>query len=238
MYIVIIGGGSVGYYLSKALLLEGHEVLVLDKDATKCERFGDELGSMCMRGDGCEVSTLSEAGVARADVFIAATNEDEDNLVSCQVAKYKFGVPRTIARVSNPKNEEIFRTLGIDCTIGVTNLILKHIEEEIPTHPLIHLLTMGEEGTEIVEIKIKENSGAVGKSVKELELPPDTVLVLLMQNGQKPQIPASDTILKANDRLIAVTSLENKEALLKEFIDNTNSTESETTTEPPTKKKR
>jgi trk system potassium uptake protein TrkA len=231
MYIVIIGGGSVGYYLSKALLSEGHEVLVLDKDATKCERFGDELGSMCMRGDGCEVSTLSEAGVARADVFIAATNEDEDNLVACQVAKHKFGVPRTIARVSNPKNEDIFKKLGIDCTIGVTNLILKHIEQEIPTHPLMHLLTMGEEGTEIVEIKIGENSHAAGKSVKELTLPADTVLVLLIQNGQKPQIPAADSIVKANDRIIAVTSLENKEALLKEFTNN-NSTDTEQAQKP------
>jgi trk system potassium uptake protein TrkA len=238
MYVVIIGGGSVGYYLSKALLMEGHEVLVLDKDASKCERFGDELGSMCMRGDGCEVSTLSEAGVARADVFIAATNEDEDNLVACQVAKHKFGVPRTIARVSNPKNEEIFKTLGIDCTIGVTNLILKHIEEELPTHPLMHLLTMGEEGTEIVEIKIGENSRAVGKSVKELELPQDTVLVLLMQNGQKPRIPASDAILKTNDRIIAVTSLEHKEELFKVFLDNDDSSKESETDAGPAKKKK
>ena len=82
MYIVIIGGGSVGYHLCKALLREGHEVLVLDKDPSKCERFEDELGSVCIRGDGCEVTTQSNAGVARADVFIATTNEDEDNLSS------------------------------------------------------------------------------------------------------------------------------------------------------------
>jgi trk system potassium uptake protein TrkA len=218
MYIVIIGGGSVGYYLCQALLKEGHEVLVLDKDSAKCERFGDELGSVCVRGDGCEVSTLADAGVGRAEVFIATTNEDEDNLVACQVAKHKFKVPRTIARVNNPKNEDIFKKLGIDCTIGVTNLILKHIEEELPAHPLTHLLTMAEEGEEIVEVKIEKNSKVINKPIKEIKLPKDSVLALLIRNGQKPKIPAADTVLKVDDRIIALTSLENEKELRKALI--------------------
>jgi trk system potassium uptake protein TrkA len=213
MYIIIVGGGSVGYHLCKALLKEGHEVLVLDKDATKCENFEDELGSVCVRGDGCEVATLAEAGVSRAEVFIAATDEDEDNLVACQIAKHKFGVPRTIARVNDPKDEEIFRKLGVDCPISVTNLILEHIEEKIPTHPLIHLLTMGEEKIEIVEVKILEGSKSVGKSVKELSLPADSILALLIRNGQRPQVPTADTILEVNDRIIALTTAESEEAL-------------------------
>ena len=218
MYIVIVGGGSVGYYLCKALLRGGHEVLVLDKDDQKCERFGEELGSVCVRGDGCEVSVLAEAGVARADVLIATTNEDEDNLVPCQVAKHKFDVPRTIARVSNPKNEAIFKKLGIDCTVGVTNLIMKHIEEEIPTHPLIHLLSMDEEGSEIVELKMGENSKATGKSIKELNLSPDSILALIIRNGQKPQVPTTDTVLEPADRIIALTSIDNEDALRKELL--------------------
>ena len=218
MYIVIIGGGSVGYYLCQALLKEGHEVLVMDKDLAKCERFGDELGSVCIRGDGCEVRTLADAGVGRADVFIATTNEDEDNLVACQVAKHKFKVPRTIARVSNPKNEEIFKKLGIDCTIGVTNLILKHIEEEIPTHPLIHLLTMSEEGAEIVEVKIGKNAKAIGKPIKDLKLPKDSILALLIRNGQKPKVITAETVLKTDDRIIALASLDNEDELRKAMI--------------------
>lgn len=218
MYIVIVGGGSVGYYLCQALLKEGHEVLVLDKDAAKCERFGDEMGSVCIRGDGCEVSTLADAGVGRADVFIATTNEDEDNLVACQVAKHKFKVPRTIARVNNPKNEEIFKKLGIDCTIGVTNIILKHIEEELPAHPLTHLLTMVEEGAEIVEVKLEKNSRAINKAIKDLKLPKESVLALLIRNGQKPKVPTPDTVLKIDDRIIALTSLENEEDLRKALV--------------------
>ena len=217
MYIIIVGGGSVGYHLCKALLKEGHEVLVLDKDAAKCENFEDELGSVCVRGDGCEVATLAEAGVSRAEVFIAATNEDEDNLVACQVAKHKFGVPRTIARVNNPENEKIFKKLGVDCPISVTNLILEHIEEKIPTHPLIHLLAMGEEKMEIVEVKILKGSKSVGKSVKELSLPSDSILALLIRNGQKPQVPTVDTILEVNDRIVALTTTDN-EAVLQEEL--------------------
>jgi trk system potassium uptake protein TrkA len=213
MYIIIIGGGSVGYSLCKVLLREGHEVLVLDKDPAKCEKFEDELGSVCMRGDGCEVAVLAEAGASRADVFIAATNEDEDNLVACQVAKYKFGVPRTIARVNDPKHEQIFKKLGIDCPVSVTNVILEHIEEKLPTHPLIHLLSMGEEKMEVVEIKVLEGSKSVGKAVKELTLPADSVMALLIRNGQKPIVPTADTVLMVNDRIIALTTTDSEEAL-------------------------
>jgi trk system potassium uptake protein TrkA len=187
--------------------------LVLDKDATKCDNFEDELGSVCVRGDGCEVTTLAEAGASRAEVFISATDEDEDNLVACQIAKHKFGVPRTIARVNDPKNEEIFRKLGVDCPISVTNLILEHIEEQIPTHPLIHLLTMGEEKMEIVEVKILDGSKSVGKSIKELSLPLDSILAVLIRNGQKPQVPIADTILEVNDRIIVLTTTDSEEIL-------------------------
>ena len=213
MYIIVVGGGVVGYYLCRALLEEGHEVLVIEKDARKCERFLDELGSVCMRGDGCEASTLSEAGTGRADIFIATTNEDEDNLVSCQLAKHKFNVPRIISRVNNPKNEKIFQKLGIDCTISVTNLLLEHIEEEIPTHPLVHLLTLARENLEIVEVKIPKTSKAVGKTLKELPLPAGSILSLLIRNGQKPQIPSPDTLFEAGDRVIALTPGDKEESL-------------------------
>jgi trk system potassium uptake protein TrkA len=144
MYIIVVGGGRVGYYLAKGLLDEKHEVLVVEKDANICEEINEELGSISLRGDGCEASTLAEAGAERADMVIAVTGEDEDNLVSCQVSKHKFNVPRTIARTRNPKNETLFKMLGIDVTISSTNVILEHIEEEVPTHPLTHLLVVDE----------------------------------------------------------------------------------------------
>ncbi len=204
MYIIIVGGGNVGYYLSKYLLSEGHEVLVLEKDAVNCARFEDDLGSICVRGDGCEVSTLAEAGTSRADVFIAITNEDDDNLVACQIAKFKFNVPRTIARVNDPKNEDIFQKLGVDSTISVSGLIFQTIEENLPAHPLVHLLTHAASGVEIIEIKLHDRSKAVTKSVKQLKLPAGFALMLVIREGQNPQVIGEETAFKSDDRIIAI----------------------------------
>jgi len=213
MYIIIIGGGEVGYYLSKALLNEGHEILVVEKNAARSEFIIDELGSVCVRGDGCEAATLAQVGTGRADMLIAVTGDDEDNLVACQVAKHKFNVPRTIARTTNPKNEAIFKKLGIDVTVSSTNIILEYIEEEVPTHPLTHLLTIRDKGLEIVEVRIPDDSTTVGKAVKELSLPPESTLSLLIRKGQKPQVFTANTILQAEDQIIAVTTPESEEAL-------------------------
>ncbi|MFQ5924417.1 MAG: potassium channel family protein [Dehalococcoidia bacterium] len=212
MYIIVVGGGKVGYYLSKTLLSEGHEVLILEKDAKKCESITEELGSVVMRGDGCEARTLADSGTERADMLIAVTNEDEDNLVACQVAKYKFKVPRTIARINNPKNEALFKKLGIDVTVSSTNLILEHIEEEVPTHPLVHLLTLKGGRLEIVEVKIPQNSSVAGKKLKEINLPPDSVICLMIGKWGA-QVPSGDTILEAEAQVIAVTRPEAEEAL-------------------------
>jgi len=213
MYIIIVGGGEIGYYLAKALLNEGHEVLVLEKNPGVKEFICDELGSICARGDGCEAATLDEVGTGRADMLIAVTGEDEDNLVACQVAKYKFNVPRTIARIKNPKNEAIFKKLGIDVTVSSTNVILENIEEEVPTHPLTHLLTIRDKGLEIVEVKIPPESAIVGKAVKELSLPPESVLSLIISKQHKPQVPTANTVIQAEDQIIAVTPLESEEML-------------------------
>ncbi len=213
MYIIIVGGGKVGYYLAKALLSEGHEVLVLEKEAQEIGFICDELGSVGMRGDGCEAATLAEVGTARAGMLIAVTGDDEDNLVACQVAKHKFNVPHTIARISNPKNEAIFKKLGIDVTVSSTNVILESIEQEVPTHPLTHLRTIRDKGLEVVEVRIPPDSITAGKAIKELSLPPESVLSLLIRKGEKPRVPRDDTILQAEDQIIAVTSPESEEAL-------------------------
>jgi len=213
MYIIVIGGGKLGYYLARALLDEGHEILVVEKDPDRTEFICSELGSVCVRGDGCEVATLTEVGTGRADMFIAVTGDDEDNLVACQVAKHKFNVPRTIARISNPKNEVIFKELGIDVTVSSTNIILENIEEVVPTHPLTHLLDIRDKGLEIVEVKIPPDSKMVGKAVKELSLPPESRLFLIIGKQQKPHVPTANTVLQAEDQIIAVTTPESEEAL-------------------------
>jgi len=171
-----------------------------------------------MRGDGCETAVLTEAGLNRADVLIATTSHDEDNLVSCQVAKHRFKVPRTISLVNNPNNDSIFRKLGIDATISVTNTILEHVEQEIPAHPLIHLLTMSGKMEEIVELTVNKEAPAIGKSLGQLRLPPDTTIALLMRENEKPRIPDAETVFMENDRVVALTTLDSEKILERNLL--------------------
>jgi trk system potassium uptake protein TrkA len=213
MYIVIIGGGRVGYYLCKALLNEGHEILIIEKSQRVCDTINEELGTICLRGDGCEITILAQAGTERADMIVAATSDDEDNLISCQIAKHKFHVPRTIARVRNPQNEVLFKKLGVDITIITTNIIIEAIEEVMPSHPVTHLMTVRDKGLEIVEVKIPVKASSVGKTIKELVLPPNTTLILLISKDKSPQVPAADTIIRGGEQIIAVTPPESEETL-------------------------
>jgi trk system potassium uptake protein TrkA len=213
MYAIIVGGGKVGYYLAKELLDGNHEVLVIEKDGAKVERLSQELGDVAYRGDGCEASTMEATGFGRADMVIAVTGDDEDNLVSCQVAKTKFGVPRTIARINNPKNEAIFRKLGIDTTVSATAAILAQIEQELPEHPLMRLLTFRGGGLEIVEVRVPADSAVTGKRVRDLLLPQQSIIVLLVGPDGQPRVPTSETMIMAEDEVLAVTRTENEDAL-------------------------
>lgn len=213
MYIIVVGGGRVGYYLLKALLKEGHEVLVLEKDARICKTITDELGSVCFRGDGCEAATLAEVGTGRADMLVAVTGDDEDNLVACQVAKHKHNVPRTIARIRNPQNTVLFKKLGVDVTVNATDLIIETIEHEVPTHPVTQLLTLDEKGMIIVDVRISPKSSNIGKAVKDLSLPKESKLALIIPNEGNAHIPVAHTVLQEGDQIIAITPSENKEEL-------------------------
>lgn len=213
MYIIVVGGGKVGYYLTKSLLEEGHEVLVVEKDPRKCAVLMDELRVNVLQGDGCEAAVMMEAGMSRADVVIAVTGDDEDNLVVCQVAKQKFNVSRTIARINNPKNESIFRKLGIDVTVSSTERILSQIERGIPAQSLVHLLTLRNVGVSFVELEVPPNSPALGRPLRELGIPDDCILPLVIRGGREGIIPYGDTMLQPGDQVIAVTSEASEETI-------------------------
>ena len=220
MYVIIVGGGRVGYFLTKALLEEKHEVVLVEKEAAICDAINEELGSVCIRGDGSEVAILSDIGTNRADMLIAVTGEDEDNLVACQIAKHHFKVARTVARVTNPINAPLFKKLGVDITVVSTNLILESIEAEVPTHPLTHLLSISDRGLEIVDIRVFKNSSTVGMAIKDLSLPPGSVLALIIRKGVRPFVPSAETILLADDQVIAATPAE-AEAYLRKSLGET-----------------
>ena len=213
MYFIVVGGGRVGYYLTKELLEEGHEVLLVEQNARICNSIIEEMGSICVLGDGCETTILEEIGTSRANMLIAVTGDDEDNLVACQVAKHKFNVPRTIARIRNPRNEILFKKLGVDVTVSSTNLILEHIEEEVPTHPLTHLLEIRDKGLEIVQVRIAPDATTLGKTVKELPIPEECKLVLTIPEQGQPHLANANSVIQSGDHIIALTSPESEEKL-------------------------
>ncbi len=219
MYVIVVGGGKVGYYLGKQLMEEGREVLLIEKDRRRYAALADQLGEVVLFGDGCEISVMEEAGMGRADVVVAVTGDDEDNLVVCQVARERFHVRRTIARVNNPKNQRIFRELGIDVTISSTELILRQIEEVLPIESLLHLLTLQSVGISFVELEIQPGCQALNRPLHTLGIPDDSILCLLIREGAKPIIPFGNTVLQAGDRVIAVTSQES-EATLRRILCN------------------
>lgn len=216
MYIVVVGAGKVGYHLTKALLAEGQEVLVIEKDQVKVDRITTELGGTAIQGDGAEVTTLESAGVERADVVAAVTGHDEDNLIVAQVAKNRFDVPRTVARINNPRNEYIFSELGIDATVSATQIILSVIQQEIPEHPFVHLLTLQEGDVGFIQVQIENGSPVAGRSMSDLTLPEDTAIPLLVRHGQ-PHVVHADTVLQPHDKLIAVAKT-SQESALRDYI--------------------
>jgi trk system potassium uptake protein TrkA len=212
MYIVIVGAGKVGYSLYQDLREEGHEVLVIEKDAAKCECLENEMGSALLCGNGCEVTVQTSAGVDRADIFIAITGEDEDNLAACQLAKEKFAVPQVISSINKPKNEHIFSKLGINCTVDVVTLILNSIKIQASIWPLITLLNVGN-NKEIMLAKVATMSSKVaGRIIGELALPSSVVVSLLIR-GEEARIPSPDTVLEMGDELVFWVSNEDKAAL-------------------------
>src|SRR5438132_4843866 len=216
MYIIIGGGGDIGYYLTKNLLNHGHEVLLLEKGASRYQTLSEELGPAVVRGDACEARTMEEVGASRADVIIAVTGDDEDNLVICQVAKKRFKVGRTIARLNNPKHAEIFQKLGIDLTVSPTKAILALIEVELPSSRFIPLMTLKSAGLRIIEMRIPAESSIVGKMLRDINLPRRSNLALMIRDRQY-IIPSAETKIYANDELFALVNREGEEELRKVF---------------------
>ena len=205
MYIIIGGGGQVGYYLAKGLLEQGHEVLVLEKDPRRYKQLVEQLGTSNVgRGDACEARVLADFGSARADIVIAVTGDDEDNLVICQMAKRKFNVRRVIARINNPKNEETFQMLGIDETVSSTKLIYSIIEQEVEIADVIPLTALRRGNLEVVELALPPGAAAVNKKVRDLALPRGVTLGFLVR-GETAEVIHGDTVLRQGDSIVAIT---------------------------------
>lgn len=217
MYIVINGGGKVATHLAGMMVEHGHDVAIIERRDEIVARIATELPPevLVIHGDGCDSTYQEDAGVARADVFVASTGDDDDNLVACQLAKVAFGVPRAVARVNNPKNERIFNALGIEA-ISSTTIIARMIEEEATVGDLRTLISLRQGNMAIVEIELPTDRCFVcNKKVVELSLPEDCVLIALVRGEDDVVAVHGGTELLPGDVVIAFTAVEHEKALKK-----------------------
>jgi trk system potassium uptake protein TrkA len=216
VFIVINGGGKVASYLARTLIDRGHAVALIEKRSKVADKLTVELPKhpLIIIGDGCDVAFQEDAGVGHADVFAAVTGDDDDNLVSCQLAKTAFGVPRAIARVNNPKNEHIFHALGIEA-ISSTTIISRMIEEESVIGDIRTLATLRKGNMAVVEIALPIDRCVVcDKRVADLRLPVDCVMFAIIR-GEQIMTVHGDTTLQPGDVVLAFTSVEHEAALKK-----------------------
>ena len=215
MYLIIVGGGAVGYHLTKTLVARGHEVAVIEPNEDRCKLFTEEFGEVTVRGE-CDVALLREAGAERANVLIAVTDHDETNLIACLLARRLLKVPRVIAKVVDPRNRPTFEKLGIDLTVSSTDIICNLIEQGAVITEIIPLLTLGKGDLEIVELVLPPDSPALSVPVKDLPLPTDSVLISLIR-GDQIVFPRGSTTFRPNDTILALTSTKRVEELKRVF---------------------
>ena len=177
MKVCIAGGGKVGMYLAQSLLAHHHKVTIIEPQEALCRSLADSLDVPVVCGDAISFDTLRTADVASCDAFVAVTGNDEDNLVACQIAKREFGVDRTVARASNPKNRELLHTLGVDTVVCGTDNLSHILEREIETDTIRQLLSLGGGTASLNEILLPENFLYAGKAIMDIPIPGDTILI-------------------------------------------------------------
>ena len=221
MYIIVVGAGKVGWNLARELLDKQHEVTVIEGDRRRYLTVEQELEHNIQYGDASELWVLERAGVQRADMVIAVTGDDEDNMLICQVAREKYMVERIIARVNNPRNLQHFELLGVKPSVSATGLILNLIEHEVPEYGLVHLLDFPEERLEIIEMLLEKDSKVAGQRVADLQMPEGSLLISVLRGGAG-FVPGPDTVLEPGDEVLAVLD-PGLEEDLKDFLGSDNS---------------
>ena len=219
MYVVICGGGKVGWNLARELIEKQHEVTLIEQDRRRYLIIEEELEHAVQYGDSTELWILERAGIQRADLVIAVTGDDEDNILICQIAKEKYLCERTISRVNNPRNMQHFELLGIQPAVSATDLILRLIEHEVPQYGLVHLLDLPAERLEIIEIEVTPGAPAASKTVSEIELPDGSLIISVLRSGGG-FVPKADTLIEAGDEVLLVLDPGLEPAITEQFAPN------------------
>ena len=216
MYIIVCGAGKVGWNLARELIDKGEEVTLLEGDRRRYLVVEQELEHAVQYGDATELWVLERAGIQRADLVIAVTGDDEDNILICQVAKEKYLVERIVARVNNPRNVDHFKLLGIHPVVSATDLILRLIEHEVPQYGLVHLLDLAEERLEIIELIVADDAVTAGKRIHEVPLPDGSLIISILRGGEG-FVPKSDTVIESGDEVLVVLDPGLEEEITRQF---------------------
>jgi trk system potassium uptake protein TrkA len=216
-FVVIAGGGRVGFHLARSLRADGHEVVLIERDQRVATEITTRLDVPVIIGDGSMPGVLEEAGAGRARVFAAVTGRDEDNLIACQTARSLSPSVKTIARVSDPHNEDLYRALGVDATVSSTSLIRGMIERELPTLKIKTLLSLQGGGASILELTLPDSAPVIDRPLRDIVLPKDSNVIAILR-GLRTVVPRGDTTFKPGDVVLTLVAKESEKALEEALI--------------------
>ena len=206
MRVAIAGAGNVGTYIAGDLREAGHEVLLLEKNVDLVRKLRDTIDVEWVPADACEVASLQRAGLDRVDVMVAATGDDEDNLVISLLAKQEFAVPRVVARINHPKNQWLFNeSWGVDVSVSTPHLLTALVEEAVSVGSLVRLLQLQGGEARLVEVTLASDSPADGRSIVDLGVPRDATVVAVIRKDHV-IVPRGDTILYVGDEVVALVT--------------------------------
>ena len=230
MFVLIVGGGKVGLNTARQLLRLGHEIALVEQRKSRFDLIQPELEDALVFGDGTEIWVLEKAGIGRADMVVAVTGDDEDNIIISQVSKLKFGVPKVVARVNNPFNQPTFDLLGVEATICAATSMLRLILHELPVHKFVHLLSLRRENVELVELEVSENSPFANAYVQDIDLPEGVILAAIVRAEHAMMVRGSTEILPGDYVLCLLQPGKEKE-LIKVFLPEEDTDEVQRTSE-------
>ena len=211
MRVAIAGAGNVGLFIANDLAATGHEVQLIEQNPAVVERAAAAEGVEWFIADACEVSSLKEAGLERCDVVVAATGDDEDNLVISLLAKQEFAVPRVIARVNHPKNEWMFNeNWGVDLSVSTPHLITALVEEAVSVGRLVRILQFERGQARLVEVTLAQNAPVVDRALKDIDMPRDATVVAVVR-GEHVVMPRGDTTFEVGDEVLAMVTPDSEE---------------------------
>lgn len=206
MKVAVTGAGKVGRFIARDLTDRGHDVVLIEQNHTVIEKYGATIDCEWLRADACEPLDLKKHGLEKCDILVAATGDDEDNIVTSLLAKQEFGIPRVLARVNHPNNHWLFNeSWGVDVAVSPPQLLTSLVEEAVTTGDIVRILTLEGGGVTLVEFTLDESSPAVGKVISELELPIDCAIVAIVRNKHV-IVPRGETPLMVGDEVVALAS--------------------------------